>query len=209
MKQHKVLIILLGLFLAVVSFLVFHLHNEGIHEILRLFQKEQLSYAKNLSNQIQFFIEGRSRGLRALSSFTSFQNGDVKQQTSDIQAYAKQIEKIYVKTISLYNEAGTIVYSTDPNTSSLKKSESPILAWAHKSENRGKVSLTPAFPKSHTLTVIFAIPLYREVLDSKHSKPNEKFAGVLSLTLDIKTFLNNQLGSKDPKLDIDQVWING
>ena len=207
MRQNRVFIILTALLLAVVFLLGFHLYNEGIQKVLSQFQENQLSYAKHLSNQIQFFIQARSRGLRALSSFASLQNGDVKQQRSDIQAYAKQIEKVYVRTISLFDELGTVVYSTDPDTIGLKKSESPFFVWAQKSENRDKISLTPVFHEPQSLTFILAIPLYREVSDSKAPKPNGKFAGVLAFTLDMKEFLANQLRSADPKLDLDQVWI--
>ncbi len=125
----------------------------------------------------------------------------------DIEAYANRIEKVYVKVISLYNELGTVVYSTDPNTAGLKKSESNFFIWAKKSENRGKISLTSLFPESQSLTFILAIPLYQEVSGPGHPKPNGKFVGVLAFILDMKEFLTNQLGSVDPKINLDQVWI--
>jgi len=195
--------------LVVVSFLTYHLHYEGAQEVLSQFQEHQLSYAKHLSKEIQFFIEARSRGLRALSAFPSLHYGDVKQKQErmDIEAYASQIGKVYVKAISLFDELGAVVYSTDPNTTGLKKGESDVIVWAEKSENRDKTSLTPLFPESQSLTFILAIPLYQEVSDSRHPKPNGKFVGVLALTLDMKEFLVSQLGSADPQVSLDQVWI--
>lgn len=207
MKRNWVLITLTAFLLTVVSLLTFHLHYKGNQEVLSQFQGGQLSYAKHLSNQIRFFIQARSQGLRALSSFASLQRSDVNQQRLDIQAYAKQIEKIFVKTISLYNELGTVVYSTDPNTIALKKSESPFFLWSRKSENRGKISLIPTFLGPQSLTFTLVIPLYQEVSDSKRPEPKGKFAGALAFTLDMKEFLTNQLGSMDPKMNLDQVWI--
>lgn len=207
MRRNWVLIALTAFLLTVVSLLIFHLHYKGNEEVLSQFQEHQLSYAKHLSNQIRFFIQARSQGLRSLSSFTSFQRKDVKQQRLDIQAYAKQIEKVFVKTISLYNELGTVVYSTDPNTIGLKRSESPFFLWSQKSENRGKISLIPAFLEPQSLTFTLVIPLHQEVSDSKRPKPKGKFDGALAFTLDMKEFLTGQLGSIDPKLNLDQVWI--
>jgi hypothetical protein len=80
MKRNWILLTLTGFLLAVVSLLTYHLHDEGTQEVLSQFQEHQLSYAKHLSNQIQFFMQARSRGLRALSSFPSLQYGDVRQQ---------------------------------------------------------------------------------------------------------------------------------
>ncbi len=207
MKRNRVLVTLTAVLLAVVSLLTLHLHYEGIREVLSQFEKDQLSYAKHLSNQIQFYIQARSRGLRALSSFASLQHGDRNRQRLDIEAYANKIEKVYVKSISLYDESGTVVYSTDRESIGLKKREDKFFAWAQKSENRDKISLTPVLSEPQSLTFILAIPLYQEVSDSRHPKPDGRFRGVLTFTLDMKEFLVDQLGSADPKMNLDQVWI--
>jgi PAS domain-containing protein len=207
MKRIWFLIILTGFLLAAASLLTLHLHYEGIQEVLSQFQEQQISYAKHLSNQIQFFIQARSRGLTALSSFASLQYGEATQLKLDIDTYAKQIERVYVKKISLYNGSGMTIYSTDPATIGLKKSGDKFFVWARRGENRGKISLTPLFPEPQSLTFILAIPLYQEALDSKYPSPNGKFMGVLTFTLDMKEFLAKQLGSVAPELNLNQVWI--
>ncbi len=138
MRRNRVLVILAALLLAVVCFLVFHLYYQSVHETLSQFQENQLLYAKHLSNQIQFYIQNRSRGLRALSSFGSLQKGDVQQMKSDIQDYAKQIEKVYVRAVSLYDEQGTVAYSTDPKIIGFKEPENPFFLWAQRSEKQGQ-----------------------------------------------------------------------
>ena len=115
MKRNRILISLTVSLLVVVSLLILYLHYEGSRAVLSEFQRDQLSYAKHLSNQIQFYFQARSRGLRALASFASFQSGDLRQQRLDIQTYAKQLDQIYVKAVSLYDERGRVVYSTAPH----------------------------------------------------------------------------------------------
>jgi PAS domain S-box-containing protein len=207
MTRNRILIILMAFLLLVVSLLTFHLYNEGIKEVISQFEKRQLSYTKHLSKQIQFYLEARARGLKALSSFASLQNGILKQLRLDIEAYARQIDKVYVQRISLHNQFGTVVYSSDQNTIGLNKIESKLFAWAQKSENKDKISLIPIFLGPQALTFILAIPLYQDATDFKHLKPNRKFVGVLAFTLDMKEFLLDQLSSVDPKSNLDQVWI--
>jgi PAS domain S-box-containing protein len=207
MKRNWILFTLTVFLLAVVSLLTFHLHSEGIQGVLSQFQEHQLSQAKHLSNQIQFYMQARTRGLRALASFALLKRGDVRQQGLDIQTYAKQIEKVYVKEISLYNGLGTVVYSTDPDSIGSTKNDTPFFIWAQKSENRGRILLTPAFLGPESLTFILATPLYQQVSGSGHPEIDETFLGVLTFTLDMKQFIIDQLASVSPKMNLDQVWI--
>ena len=207
MKRNRVLISLTVFLLVVVSLLTFYLHYEGTREVLSDFQGDQLSYAKHLSNQIQFYLQARSRGLRALSSFASFQSGDAGQQRLDIQTYAKRLEQIYVKAVSLYDDLGTVVYSTDPHTVGVKERWSNFFAWAQKKENKGKTLLTPVFPGPQSLTFTLAAPLFQDVADSRNPKTGGKFLGVLAFTLDMKGFLDNQVGMADPPMNLDRMWI--
>ncbi len=193
--------------LGVVSLLTFHLHHEGIQAVLSQFQKGQLSYAKHLSNQIRFYIQARARGLRAASSFPSIRSGTTAQQRSDIEGYAKQIETVYVKAVSLLDESGALVYSTDPTRIDFKRNVAELFTWARNSENKDRISLTPVMTETRSLVFILATPLYRGRADPKRPAPNGPFAGVLAFTLDMKEFLADQLGSADPKMELDQVWI--
>jgi len=207
MKRNWIPVTLAILLLVAISLLVIHLHYEGIREVRSQFERHQLSYAKHLSNQIQFYIQARSRALKALSSFASLQFGEATQLKLDIDAYAKQIGRVYVKEISVYDRSGMAVYSTAPAATRLKKGKEKFFVWARRGENRGKILLTPVFPEPRILTFILATPFYQEALDSKYPSPSGKFVGVLTFTLDMKEFLANQLGSIDPQLDLNQVWI--
>src|SRR5512136_1018068 len=130
MKRHWVVMILAAVLQAAVTALTFHLHSERNQAILSQFQRHQLSYAKYLSKQIQFFIQTRSRGLRALSSFPSLQSRDVEQKKRDIAAYAGQIATVYVDDITLCDEVGTVLFSTNAKSTLSSRADPDILAWA-------------------------------------------------------------------------------
>jgi signal transduction histidine kinase len=201
------MVLITAFLLTVVSLLTLYLHHQGIREVLSQFQEQQLSYATHLSNQVQFFIQARSRGLKALSAFASLQYGEVTQLKLDMDTYAQQIEKVYVREISLYDRSGRVVYSTGQVEIGAKKGQDKFFVWARRNENRGKTLLVPALSEPQLLTFILATPLYQEALDSKYPSPSGKFVGVITFTLDMKGFLANQLGSVDPQLSLNQVWI--
>ena len=206
MKQNRILISLTVSLLVVVSLLIFYLHYAGSQAVLSEFQRDQLSYAKHLSNQIQFYFKARSRGLRALASFASFQSGDARQQRLDIQSYAKQLEHVYVIAVSLYDERGRVIYSTAPHTIGDREKWENFFVWAKENENKSKTSLTPVFNGAKSLMFTLAIPIFQEAGHSR-AKANGKFLGVLTFTLDMKGFLANQVGFKDPPMNLDQIWI--
>src|SRR5271157_1952385 len=183
MTQNRVLIMLSAFLLAVVSLLTFHLYRQGTQEVLSQFHEHQLSYAKWLSTQIEFYFQARARGLTALSSLTSLQNADTDRQRMAIEAYARQIDKVYVRAVSLYNAQGRVVYSTDPEIAGANTSNSQFFLLARKKENRDKISLSPALPGPQPLMFTLAVPLYRKVLERGSGA---RFDGVLSFTLDMK-----------------------
>ena len=54
---------------------------------------------------------------------------------------------------------------------------------------------------------ILATPLYQETVDARYPKPNQRFAGILSLTVDLEELLAEHLPFVDPMMQLHQVWI--
>ncbi len=206
MKRSRILFFLAAFVLGTVSLLIFHLYYQGSQEVLLRFEKHQLLYANHLSNQIQFYLQARSRGLEALSSFASIQHGNLEQLGPDIEAYARQIETVYVKGITLYDAAGRLVYSTYRSVVGESGDDSPFYVWAKKSENKDKFSLFPSTERQ-TLTFLLVRPLYQEVSNPSYPKPHRRFVGALAFTLDIEKFLIGELAISDPKMNLNQIWI--
>ncbi len=207
MKRNQILVALSAFVLIIVSLLILRLYYQGTRELLSQFRERQLSYALHLSNQIQFYFQGRARELRAVSSLSSLKEGPPDRQKIDIEAYAQQIDKVYVKAVSLFDARGKAVYSSDPEMMGKSVMDSRFFKWAHDKENRGKVSLTSAFPGSHPLTFVLATPLYRRQPRDSRADYDGRFAGVLTLTLNVKEFLATQLGDEGVGINLDQIWI--
>jgi len=206
MKQHKILVSLTIFLLVVASLLILYLHHEGSQAVLSDFHKDQLSYAKHLSNQIRFYLQARSRGLKALASFASFQTGDRLQQKLDIQTYAEELEQVYVKAVSVYDAQARLVYSTVPRALDHGGNSENIFLWVKEKKNKGKTFLTPAFQGAKSLVFTLSVPIFQVSGRSPDGREG-KFLGFMTFTLDMKGFLANQVGFEDPPMNLDQIWI--
>jgi len=206
MKRNWLRVALAGALLAVGPLLILHLYYGGVQEVLSQFRDLQISYANHFSKQIQFFIEGHCRELRDLSSFPSIQRGRLRQLGSDLETYARQIDRTYVKGISLYDDSGKRVCATGETANDSMPGGYRFFPWAKREENREKILLLPAAADRQSLTFILATPLYRDLPDSKDLRGGV-FTGVLTFTLDMKKFLVSQLDASNPKMNLNQIWI--
>ena len=191
------------LLLGVVTLLTLRLHREGIGEVLTRFEEHQTALAQHLSNQIRLFTQARSRELRTLASFPSLQSGDAQRARARIQVFARQIEGVYVRGISLCNESTALVYSTDPAPPSLREAENKVLAWAKDPKNKDQFLLVPVFLEPESLTLVLGTPLHQDIPGS----PEGRFRGAVMFTVDMKAFLAHQLDSFGRGSHLDQVWI--
>jgi PAS domain S-box-containing protein len=207
MKRNSFLVALAAVVLTVVTILVLRLYYRGTEELLSQFHEQQLSHAKHLSKQIEFYFQARARGLKALSSFVSVKEGPPEQQRVDIAAYARQIDRVYVKAVSLFDAEGTTLYSSDAATAGTNIAGSSFFKWAQEVKNSGKIFLSPALPGSLPLTLMLATPMYGSDPQASFDGTGEKFAGILAFTLNVKEFLARQLGAGSEGISIDQVWI--
>jgi signal transduction histidine kinase len=144
-------------------------------------------------------------GLQVLSSFPSLQHQDSKQLEIDIQNYFSRMRKVYVTAISLYDERGNVIYSTDAKTMSQSFANHPLFFWTRRKENRGRVSIFPL--PSHHFRFLLAMPVYQIVWDATYPTPSGKYAGALFMTTDLGQFLANELKVIDPDMDLQQIWM--
>jgi PAS domain S-box-containing protein len=204
MKRHLVIIVATVLVILAVVLLTFHLHQENRMVVLSHFQDHTLVHAQHLAHQIESLFHARSQGLQALSSLVSREYGHLRKKKADLETYFTMVEN--VKTISLYNGMGKIVYSTDRSTIGLDHGDREFFSWAKKKENKGKVFRSSLF-QPDSFIFLFAVPLNQDSFDANHIEPGGGFLGVLTLAVDLKEFFANQLHFLDPEANLRLVWI--
>jgi hypothetical protein len=195
MKRNVIVIACMVFVFVVICLLTVDLHRMSEKEVVSQFQEHQLSHARYLTGQIKSYFESRLSGLKALSSFPSLQYGDSIQRWIDIHAHFDQLKEVHVKTISVLDERGTIIDSTDPKSRGLNLGQRDFFLWAKKRENRGKVFVSPFFidPAPYYFNVLLVTPIYQDSSGVKHSKRDGKFVGALFLMIDFEEFLSRQL----------------
>jgi PAS domain S-box-containing protein len=209
MKRNVIVIACMVFVFVAIGLLTVDLHRTSENEVVSQFQEHQLNHARYLASQIKSYFESRLSGLHALSSFSSLQYGDPIQRWIDIHAYFDQLKELHVKAISVLDERGTIIESTDRKNRGLNLGQRDFFPWAKKKENRGKVFVSPFFPDTppHYFKVLLVTPIYQDPTDGKHSKALRKFVGALLLMIDFEELLSRQIDSLDLKKDLHQVWI--
>jgi len=158
MKRPLVIIAATVLVILAVVLLTLHLHYESKMEVLSQFQDHQHAHAQHLAHQIEFFFHARSQELLALSLLVSRENGGLKKKKTDIEAYSKMME--YVKTVSIYNSTGAIVYTTDRNAIGLGQGDREFFSWAKKKESKGKV-FGSSLPQPDSLMFLLQFPFIK------------------------------------------------
>ena len=211
MKRNWKIILLTGIILLVVIFLAVNLYNSGKKEVLSQFREHQYVHAQQITIQIESFFLHHFWRMQDLSGSILRESDDLKKKKATIQdnlhARLRQMENAYVKAISLHDEFGSIICSTNKDLIGLNDRQSEYFIWAKKKENWGKVFVWPLF-NTPPLRLILAMPLYEGSINGKARLPaDKKFAGVLSLTVDLKEFLVGQLGFTTPNMNLRQVWI--
>ena len=99
-------------------------------------------HAQHLASQIEFFLDTLARELRFLSALPSLRYGEREEKESDINAFSKRLEQHHVKTISLYDEIGKEIISTDSNMTGPDDASERLLVWAREKGSRGKVYMS-------------------------------------------------------------------
>ncbi|MDA8122891.1 MAG: PAS domain S-box protein, partial [Deltaproteobacteria bacterium] len=218
MRKNLATIALTLVFLFAVVFLAFHLHQTSRGKILSQFNERQLQAVRQVTLQIESYLKGRSQDALWLSSFPSLKGRTAKRMPSDALEYFNRLKHLHVTEISVIDDKGTVVFSTTAGAVGWSHPSSALLEWAGKTGNRKSVRLITARKSSRSTTgtdkspvqfqpnVLLVTPMYRESAAGDR-KPNGKFAGILSLTIDLERMLDEQTLLLLPATKSHPVWI--
>ncbi len=226
-KLPLIVVIVTSVLLLTAAALLLDLHKASEREVVSRSHAHQTMMVRQLAQEIQQYLRARSQGTQVLSTFASVQHRDMKKMVADIQDYFQYVKKSHVKAISVYDEKGTIIYSTTKDAIGRNYAECDFFQWAARKENRGKqfVAALPEekqnqVPKVHNLVegsipteraphshFLVATPVYREARDLGYPRPTHKFVGVLTYTIDLEEVIGAFLPVVGPGLTKRQVWI--
>jgi PAS domain S-box-containing protein len=196
--------------LATAALLALDLYRDSVENAVSQFQDHQLLLARHIAEDLASYLNARAPGLRALASLDTVRKRDPERMPRDLDAYRRRLEPAHVPAASVFDEAGTIRYSTLPASIGRSYPRCELVEWGRREANRQSVSLsvlrrpsqaaeaipdTPSAPRFLLVT-----PVYRP---AGAGRP-ERFAGVLSLSFDLQAVLSERVVRIEPNSD---VWV--
>ena len=209
-----IVVIVTLVLLTLTTYLILDIHEASENEVLGRFRAHQTMTVRQLTREIEQYLRDRSQGVQVLSSFASIQHRDMKTMAANIQEYFQYVRKDYVKAISVYEEKGTIIYSTTEDAIGRSDANSDFFQWATRKENKGKQFVSSLIRATTTqierppyFRFLIATPIYREVPDLRSRKPADTFVGVLTATIDLEEVITAFLPLVSTNATKEHIWI--
>ena len=214
MKTHINIILITAAVLAGTILLIVDYHRATEDVVIQRFRAHQTMVVRQLTQEIEQYLRARSQGAQVLSTFASLQHRDMKKMAAEVQAYFEYVKKDYVKAISVYDENGTIIYSTTGEAIGRNYADCDFSQWAAKKESKSKLFISSLIRAAENqndrrpfFRFLIAVPVYQEARDSRYPKPTHKFAGVLTVTIDLEEVIAAFLPPFSNNTSIQHVWI--
>ncbi len=204
----KIFLVFSAIILLISAFLLFELHHSAEKEMIQSFGQHQLADTWHISNELEESLSEESRAIELITESIS-NNHKTENIAASVQNYFEYLKKDHVKSISVYDENGVIVYSTEKNALFSKHEDSDFFRQASLLENKGKQLISTDIPdifaksvKKTDFNIIIASP----IITNQTGKFAGQFAGIVLAVADL-SYVINQF-SKDSIHDTNEYsWI--
>ncbi len=190
--RNKIIIIIAVVLLAIVL-LLFNLNTTNKEEFLARFKSEQTIASHQISAEIESYLTNMANEIKILSRLLSNQNLEIKTVAHDINMFYDIEEDEHVKAVSVYNENGTIIYSTSPKAIGRNYGGLDFFQWAENKENKDKQFISSLIVKTNdkdaplpNFRFLLVSPIYQLEKNENQSITKEKFAGIVTSTIDLE-----------------------
>jgi len=196
-KQTNIILSFVVVFLLIlIVAAVFYLHDRVEGEFIATFEEKQTLFAKGLATSFENYIFSRGQGLKVLASFESVKKRIKQQLETDLNEYLRYVKQFYVSSISVIDESGRVIHSTDGKLTG--KDISTYDFWKEISKlPPDEVIYTMTSKDKFLYTAIIAAPVYE----------GKKFLGAVVYTIKIDSLINSLIGQIGLDLTLHDAWI--
>ncbi|MDP3148773.1 MAG: PAS domain S-box protein [Ignavibacteria bacterium] len=219
--KSKFIIVLTISILTITTLLLLGLHNSTKQEVIQRFQSRQLATAHQLSKDIETYLRDESRAVASLSTLPVIKNKKTDLAGNTVHKYFESLKIDHIKSISIYDEKGTIIYSTLKDVVSLDQSDTKFFEWAAQRKNKGKQFITAEVPltfikssKDSTFQVMIVAPIYGEFNPTVPSSINpprrefsDKFNGIVAITVNLDEILTSFFLTDTTNIRKENAWL--
>jgi PAS domain S-box-containing protein len=212
--KSKLIIFISFIILIVTNYLLLKQYHNTKNEITARFAQEQVSTATLIGHEIESFLNNRSTSLNVYTTFSEIQYKNRDKISETVEKIFSYLKKHHVKSISVFDEKGTIIYSTANQVIGKHFSKSDFFQWARIKTNKNKqfISLQTELAQlqntqSHSLLVLVAAPIYQDKNNPLYGLPSHQFVGVITITIDLEKIISKLLTDVNINLDRQNIWI--
>ncbi len=183
MKSKLIVIVPIILLIITIFFLISQ-HNKSKQKVVQLFQAEQLTDSRQLSRELKNYIKYRTQEVNSLTSLPSVQSHKMKELDTDVQAFFASEKDKHVKAVTVFDENGSIIYSTDNEGIGRNFKDFNFFKWASKIGNKGNAYISSLQKNKGDINnsdsrfhIYLTVPIYKN--------GGNKFLGIFALNIDL------------------------
>ena len=203
--KSKLIIITAAVILITVLILLIELYAANKEEVVHLYISEQVINARQLGREISVYLNDETQKIYSLISIFDIQNYNLNDNKGDIQKHLDADLKNHVIEESIYDEKGTVVFSTTETKIGNSYKQSDFFHWASKVGNKDKPFISSISQKTDNISapissfrIIIAVPVYKNVKNDLAGNSNDKFAGIVTSTIELNELIPELLTSVIP-----------
>lgn len=191
MSHNRFIVLGAILVIAVVVYLAFLHHQSVEQEFTTEFKNHQQLLARVAATRVYDYLMARGRGIQVLASLTSVRKRDRKEMQEDIDRYLEHLRGNHVSILSVYDEHGRMLSSTQRGTASDVVDTTAFFAWASTQKMEGSVRmflLSEPNGLRHEPTDHFPVLLVTPVFHQQ-GEEQPRFAGMVTMAVELHRVL--------------------
>ncbi len=195
MSHNRIIILGASLVIAAVVHVAFLHHQSVEKEFTTEFKEHQQLLARLVATRVHDYLTARGRGIQVLASLTSIRVRDKKEMQEDIDRYLVHLQGNHVSMLSVYDEHGRMLSSTQKGTASDVVDTTAFFAWASTQQMEGSVRmflLTQPDVMQQEPTDYFPVLLVTPVFH-RQGEEQPRFAGIVTMAVELHRVLNDIL----------------
>ncbi len=215
-SPRRLVIDLILVLVVLAAFLAIDLTQAAREQIVSQFTTLQTRQVQRMAQELEVYLRDCSQGLQALATSPHLQDRDWARFQTEIEAHVKTGWARDSLRIGVFDEKGTMVWSSTTNTFSEDGAGAELVKWARKKENRGKTQVWywrdgdpepgPGLPVPGRL--FLATPVYSPLLSTSTFRGPSVRGGVLVMALDLGPALSEHSPFfNHPLAEASRFWL--
>ena len=204
--KSKLTILLTVVVLTITTLLLIGLHNSTKEEVIERFQLRQLVTANNLSRHVESYLNRQTNMVEVLASLPALRTKKQDILSGVVNEYFSNLKRDHIKSISIYDEKGTVIFSTLKEAVALNHTNSKFFSWSVKKENKGKQYVTSEVPAAFirkeyksAFQLMTVSPIYNQSFN--------RFVGAVAVVEVLDDILKSFYSRDTTQISEEYAWI--